>query len=278
MNKSIITSVMSQQAKTLNQTIDQVTSKGMGKFGILPSSLADLGILKPGLIDFASTSVEKATELLKDPAMFVGKDGINSLADILSSEKLQGDLVEKGMDYANNILQETGILTGVESAFDTATMLGSSMVAAPEAIAGWVNGAGDAAMNAAIESVGKASQFATNLAEGPAKEVLDAVTSASGPIKGITDAIGNSDMSSIDSAVDSALSNIKVPSADFLRKSIIGKVTGITDVLEIPKLDIPELDIPKLDLANLEFPDIPILDSAVDSVLDNIKSIKGKIS
>ena len=258
MDKSTIAATLSQQSKSIGQQVNTISDKGLGSFAILPKHFGDLKLLKPGIIDLASTSVGDAFELMKDPSVFTGKDGINSLQEILSSESLQGDIVQKNMSKTFDTLKQKGFITGQESAKDTASLLGASMVGTKDEVVKWissssmsntttsiadnsssdvtvsgieqqgiiddtisaVNSGVNQSINTAMTLVSKASGFATNSAKGPGKEVIDLVTKSSGAVKGITNAVNNVDLSSIDNAVNDITNNINIPSASFISDKI----------------------------------------------------------
>ncbi len=209
LEKSIFQSITAQQSKLLDQTKDAITEKGLGKFGIQPKQLELLGYIKPGLLDL-NAPMNIIKDKLSDPAVFTGINNINSLDDILGSEILQENLVAEGMEYTENLLKQSGILTGAESVADTATMLGSSMVATGDEIVNIVNGQGDEIKEAAILAAGKASQFATSLAEGPGKEVIKLVTSDTGVAKVVNSIEDAIDLSGIKQEMNNLIGNPKV--------------------------------------------------------------------
>ncbi len=228
MTKASVVSTLSQQSQLVSQAVDVVSEKGLGKFGIQPKMLEDLGIIKPGIIDIASESITSVFDKLKDPAMFTSALGINSLDDLLNSENIQSSLMQTGMEQANELLKQSGILTGAESAFETASILGTAMVATPSEIVDWVSGKGDSALNNLITEASKASQYAVSLVEGPGKEVIDNITSGITKASGLAK-VGNIDRAAIDAATDSIIGSVKIPSAESINTRIKDLASGTVD-------------------------------------------------
>jgi len=225
LTESSFQSITTQYAKTIDQNINSVTNGTIGKFGITANQLVDLGNIKPGVINFATDSLDKIEGVLSDPAAWTGLDGVNSLTDVLNSEVLQNDLVKNSMEMANDVLTQAGALLGTESLADTATMLGSSMLGTGEDVLNAIEGVGDQLLNSAMSVAGKASQFADALAAGPGEAVLNSITENVSAIGDILNTIDNISEEALDSNVDSLINNVRIPEISTIAKQALSHLT-----------------------------------------------------
>ena len=91
------------------QDFSQFTNAvGVGKFGLDAKQLETAGLVKPGTASkFLSQGANQLTDVLKSPAVWTGKGGINSLDGLLSSPQAQNltqqDLMSKGMSVASQL-------------------------------------------------------------------------------------------------------------------------------------------------------------------------------
>ena len=89
------------------QDFSQFTNAvGVGKYGFNATQLETAGLVKPGTASkFLSQGANDLTDVLKSPAVWTGKGGINSLDGLLSSPAAQNltqqDLMGKGLSVAS---------------------------------------------------------------------------------------------------------------------------------------------------------------------------------
>lgn len=239
-SKQEVVSMIAQQAKNVAQPLDAITEKGIGKFGIKAETLESLGLIKPGLANLSQLSSAQLQSFLDDASVFTGKDGINSLQDILTSEKLQGTIVQNGMEFAFNELKATGILTGLEKAQDIAGILNGAMSASPSDLVDWVSGKASAALNEVLDIAANAGQFAVNLADKAGDLINNSLAGvqsiAASASKSIHDLVGTVNRANVDAAVDNIVGNAKIPSFSTISKTIqseiklaSGEVSGAID-------------------------------------------------
>ena len=91
------------------QDFSQITNAvGVGKYGFNATQLETAGLVKPGTASkFLSQGSNELTDVLKSPAVWTGKGGINSLDGLLSNPAAQNltqqDLMSKGMSVASQL-------------------------------------------------------------------------------------------------------------------------------------------------------------------------------
>jgi hypothetical protein len=125
-----VTSVLAQAKKTVGQASTAISnSLGAGEFGLNVSQLESAGIVKPGTNGLI-TAGSSLTDVLKSPAVFTGKDGINSLDNFLGSSPAQSKTMQNLMSSGLNRLSAAGIPTDKLSAQVTGGLaLGATAVA-----------------------------------------------------------------------------------------------------------------------------------------------------
>jgi len=221
-----VMSIMTEHAGMINQPLTAITDKGFGKFGITPQHLSDINAIKPGVIDKALSTTAMLNKL-KDPALFTGLGGISSLSDI-GTEIAQSNIVQQGMSLSLDTLSENSILSGLESAGDTATMLGASLVNGASDVIDWVGGTASSVVDGAMDLVAKGSQFANSLAEGPGKEVIGGMLDKGGIPKSALSTISNVDTTALDNVADALTDNVKIPSISSVSTAVQGEISGIS--------------------------------------------------
>jgi len=132
---------LAQASKLVGQDADVVSNTaGVGKFGFDGAQLESAGILKPGVTaQYLQSGANKLTDVLKSPTVFTGKDGIESLTDLLGSVSkqngIQQNLMAKGLDG----LKQVGIPT---DSLNPAALAGTALNAAKSltATVDWAKG------------------------------------------------------------------------------------------------------------------------------------------
>jgi hypothetical protein len=123
MNQAQTTGVLAQASNNVNQPSTQVSNtKGVGKYGLTVAQLESAGYVRPGnaaLVNENNTPVS----ILKSPAAWTGKDGVNSLDDLLANQKLQAKIQQTTMVQGLASLAAVGIVaTGGTDAIVTASV------------------------------------------------------------------------------------------------------------------------------------------------------------
>ncbi len=107
-----VTGVLSQTKNLVGQASSVISNdKGLGEFGLDVSQLERIGIVKPGTSALVQAGSAVA-DVLKSPAVFTGKDGIKSAADLLSNPTKQTEIQQNLMSEGINQLAVVGIPVG----------------------------------------------------------------------------------------------------------------------------------------------------------------------
>lgn len=120
---------LGQAQKLTGQNFDQVSNAaGLGKYGFGVQQLESAGAVKPGTAArYIQQGVNTITDVLKSPAVWTGKNGINNQADLLASaakqDLLQTDLMAQGVAG----LKSAGVPTNLLS---SASLAGTALAAA----------------------------------------------------------------------------------------------------------------------------------------------------
>jgi hypothetical protein len=116
MNTGVVTGVLAQAKNLVGQASDVLTNeKGLGSFGLGAEQLEKAGVLKPGVSKLLAEGAASITSLLKSPAVFTGKDGIKSAADLLNNPikqaAIQQDLMAQGVSGLKALGVPTNLLS-----------------------------------------------------------------------------------------------------------------------------------------------------------------------
>lgn len=88
-----VTGALAQAKNLVGQAASKMTdSKGLGSFGFDAKQLETAGILKPGMSNLVTSGAATLTKVLKSPAAFTGKNGINNANDLLSNPGAQSNI------------------------------------------------------------------------------------------------------------------------------------------------------------------------------------------
>ena len=123
MNQAQTTGVLAQASNNVNQPSTQVSNtKGVGKYGLTVAQLESAGYVRPGNAALVNEN-NTPTAILKSPAAWTGKDGVNSLEDLLGNEQLQAKIQQTTMVQGLASLAAIGIVaTGGTDAIVTASV------------------------------------------------------------------------------------------------------------------------------------------------------------
>lgn len=125
-----VTAVLAQAKKNVGQASTAISNNlGAGEFGLNVSQLESAGIVKPGTNSLI-TAGSSLTDVLKSPAVFTGKGGINNLNDFLASTPAQSQTMQGLMNKGLNNLSSLGVPTDKLTAQGAGALgLGSAMAA-----------------------------------------------------------------------------------------------------------------------------------------------------
>ena len=160
----VVTSLMSAAEADVTRTLGiGGVVNGIGRYGISPLALEQLGVIKPGTISKFGQNVPGLNTLLANPTIWTGKNGINGLANILGNTDLQGRLQQDLMRAGLSKLQTLGVVNGKELAPQLGGLINASVQFGPQAVSNWVKGQASNAIVNKISGVFKNSQFAAVL-------------------------------------------------------------------------------------------------------------------
>jgi hypothetical protein len=218
LSPGVVTSLMSAAEADITRTlgIGGVVS-GIGRYGISPLSLEQLGIIKPGTISKFGTNVAGLNTLLASPTIWTGKNGINSLANLVGNGDLQNRLQQDLMRSGLNKLQNLGVVNGRETIPQLGGLVNSAVQFGPGAVANWAKGQASNAIVNQIGSVFKNSQFASVLGQQVSGVLGGFGGGGGGSIRptGITGVINTFDRAPVNTAVVDVIGDEKVPVPEY---------------------------------------------------------------
>lgn len=169
-----VKATLSQASKLVSQAADTVSdSKGLGKYGLDAGQLETAGVIKTGTVSrYLAQGKHALTSVLDSPAVWTGKDGINSSINLLSSpgkqDKIQQELMSTGLSQ----LQEFGVPTGI---LDPQALAGTALNAAksPQATLAWAQGQGlPAGVKTVFDAASKDAAFAVNFGDTKTSDAM----------------------------------------------------------------------------------------------------------
>lgn len=172
-----VTSLKASAAALTGRTVQTVTGiAGIGKYGITPTQLQKLGVIKPGTIERFG-SARAVVDIIDNPSIWTGKYGITEAAELVGNEVLQGALQETAMAVGFRDLTEVGLITGAEPAEIAGGLVLSATQFTPAQLSDWATGIADIDVKSAIDSVSKnayqAVELTTDIAIDTATEFAD---------------------------------------------------------------------------------------------------------
>lgn len=105
--------LLAQVANLVDQESDQISqSKGIGRYGFTAYALEEAGYVKPGTsLRFFAVDAEDFVAVMNSPSVWTGKDGVYSLADLLSDAVLQNRVQVQLMQQGYDQLLEAGVIS-----------------------------------------------------------------------------------------------------------------------------------------------------------------------
>jgi hypothetical protein len=204
-----VRSAMSQASTLVGQTSTQFSDAlGVGKFGFDATQLESAGLLKTGTVSsFLTQGVNSLTSVLKSPAVWTGKDGINNLDSLLSNPAAQNLTQQNLMSSGLNAVKQLGIPV---DKLDPKALAGVSLNAAksPVDTLAWAKGELPADLKSQFDTVAKDASFAVDFAD---QKINDAIAQLAPP----GEAEDTVDRATLDAAVTRIFGNDKIPSLDY---------------------------------------------------------------
>jgi hypothetical protein len=206
-----VTAALSQASRITDQASDVITdTKGTGKYGFDAGQLERAGLVKPGTTNLLTSGANSLTDVLKSPTVWTGKDGINSLDNLLASPAKQDGIQQQLMDSGLNQLNQLGVPIDKLS---PASLAGTSLNAAKD-----VGATLDWAKGGALPSDLK-NQFDTTARDGAfsvdfANNKLNGAMKQEIPGEPATD---TANRETLDAATSRVVGNEKIPEVKFNR-------------------------------------------------------------
>lgn len=103
----------------------------IGNFGATPTQLVDSGHLKPGADAAVNASIASGLGLkaAMPPNLFTGKDGINTVDDLVKNTTVQTNIAVSSLNQAKDSLTKLGVLNGNENPSSAGGLIMASAVA-----------------------------------------------------------------------------------------------------------------------------------------------------
>lgn len=217
--------ILAQKSKTVasNLGVDVTTATStisdalgtVGKYGITATGLESAGYLKPGTVDRYLGDPSQLSNVLSSSAVWTGKEGVNTLDNVLGNASLQTDMQSEIYTTAFSGLKSTGTITGLESS----DVVGSlTSVAADFGVGNttaWLdNNIADAAMGLDMDMAARSGMLSTDFVSSKAAGLL------SGDLGGLTSGFSVDNLSSFTGAAD--LTSLASNSISSLASSIGG--------------------------------------------------------
>lgn len=138
----------------LSQVSDQT---GVGKYGISADTLERTGFLKAGTTDrFLKSGTNSLNTVLNNPGVWSGKDGINSIDNVLGNETVQTDIATAAFKTSLKDLQDLNILSGAENSSTVAALTNVTTEFGVDNAAKWLNNdIADAAMGLNMDQLAR---------------------------------------------------------------------------------------------------------------------------
>lgn len=200
---------LAQAAAISGQSVDQISNTaGVGKFGFNATQLESAGLLKPGTAStFLASGANDLTTVLKSPAVWTGRGGINNLDSLLTNPAAQNLTQQNLMSSGLASIKQLGVPVDQLSA---KALGGLSLNAAksPAATLAGLQNKLPADAQSTFNTVLKDGAFAIGVAE---QKLNDAMTQVAPP----GEAENTVNRETLDAAVTRVFGNDKIPSLDY---------------------------------------------------------------
>jgi hypothetical protein len=231
---------------------------GAGKFGFDASQLESVGVLKPGTAaTFLKQGINSLTDVLKSPAVFTGKDGINNLDSLLGSVSTQNGIQQQLMSQGLNAVKQLGIPVDKLS---TASLAGLANNAAKSisTTLDWAKGLPlPADIKAEFDTAARDGAFAADFADFKIDDPMKAVIT---PLP----AVDTTDRQTLDAASKRIVGNDKVPTVKY---SVSNQINAQNESLAlVKKLQTASKELNRIELQLVEIRKTVVPSNAADGI------------
>lgn len=231
---------------TVDQPCDVITDKGVGCYGLQVSDLQAIGVVKKGF--------EITNEMLECGSSFTGKNGIFTVDEIITNNKLQQQMMNDLIIANMQNLQAQGIITGGESDQELSGLAALAAKYLPSQIKSLIDAAGS---------------------------VLGAIGSALGAVGDAFGAIADG-FAALDQAQAIALAALAAGGAllaSLKNADILGKLKGFGETIAgLPELALDTIDSFTLDVEVDKLVGVPNLPSVSDPTKTASEAADGLLS
>ena len=213
MSQSTVTASMASLTNLTGQKTTTISNTGgIGSFGLDIKQLEKAGIVKPGMAALAAATGATIASVLKSPAAFTGKSGINNLGDLTKNPQAQSTIQQNLMASGVKDLNAVGVPTKSLSA---AALAGVSAIAAKSVTAATaylknlpIPGDATGSIKQGFDKIMRDGAFASNLAETKLPPAFKAEVVP-------TPAENTTNRATVDAASSRIVGNEKVPTLDY---------------------------------------------------------------
>lgn len=203
-----VTGMLAQANADVDQESFEISNDlGVGKYGLDPQQLEQAGYLKPGTYDFyLADSNTDVTDILNNPTVWTGVNGVNNAADVLSDPKLQDSIQANLLQKSLVDLRTAGIVTGNEDPVKLAGLVQAGAKYGPNTVKQWINGTlGNSTVLADVNKLARGGQYAVQLVNQKISQAVQGFSTVS------SSAGGTTVRGTVDSALAAVIGNPKVP-------------------------------------------------------------------
>ena len=253
------------------QDFSQFTNAvGVGKFGFDATQLETAGLLKPGTAStYLAGGANQLTDVLKSPAVWTGKGGINNLDSLLSNPAAQSltqqDLMSKGLGAAKSLGVPTDILNpkelgGISSVFSKDIAGGAD----------WIRGQLPADKQADFDKRFADAKFAVGTAE---QKLNDPVKQQAPP----GESENTVNRQTVDAATTRVVGNDKVPSFNYgpqpANEALVAENKALRKEIKALLVRLTEIKV-----STAPFDQLDALNAQLDALLAEFQIVLDKTS
>ena len=169
----------------------------VGKYGMSAAGLESAGYLKPGTVDRYLDDPAQLSNVLSSSAVWTGKNGVNTLDNVLGNAGLQTDMQADIYNTAFNGLKSAGTITGLESSDVVGSLTNVAADFGIDNTSAWLdNDIADAAMGLDMDMAARSGMLSTDFVSSKAAGLL------SGDLGGLASGFSVDNLSSFTGGLD----------------------------------------------------------------------------
>jgi len=271
LNTTDVRATVAAVGTATGQDFTQVTnSVGAGKYGFNATQLETAGLLKPGTAStFLSQGANELTDVLKSPAVWTGKGGINNLDSLLSNPAAQNltqqDLMSKGLGAAKSLGIPTDSLNpkelgGISSVFSKDIAGGAD----------WIRGQLPADKQADFDKRFADAKFAVGTAE---QKLNEPVKQEAPP----GEAENTVNRATVDAATTRVVGNDKIPSFNYgpqpANEALVAENKALRKEIKALLVRLTEIKV-----STAPFDQLDALNAQLDALLAEFQIVLDKTS